>query len=258
MFTVHQRLFTLVMYISLSVLPGVVGAQSTKVTIDSAICPANSAICPICFGIDSVPQQIRIERKIEKDVTYHWGITGSATLIGTLEGPLNEPTILYRPPQQIEKKLVQTLITATVIEPNGNKTKDSVVFVFLDPRNTSNPRPDFDLAVITDRNEYEIGDDMTITVKTAKDCRVWLFIQDAHGEVTRLFPDESNRGYSNNYIQEGLPLTLEATMEGPVGTETLIVIAYAGDQLKDPKLKQLTNTRISETSKQYTVKPKIQ
>lgn len=223
MFNKYRMLFVLFAGLCLGILLMLSDASaqsSEKLEIDPDI---------RAIHIGSAPQDILIgSRKKGERFQYKWDIKGP----GKFEGDVTNPAIYYIPPSKIGKKLVQTLITVTVTDNKGKETTDSVIFTLLDPISQIK-QEDFNLIVETDKNQYKIGEQMTIIVKTDKDCYVWLFIQDADGNMGQIFPNE---WVQDNFIEAGQEIKIpqseydfKITMAEPTGRETLIAIAYVED-----------------------------
>lgn len=90
-------------------------------------------------------------------------------------------------------------------------------------------RPAFNLRIWTGKNEYEIGDDASMSVQVEKDSYLTLLDIDSNGNVTVLFPNECVK---ENFIKGGVTYSIPGELfdfdlgvAGPPGLSRIKAIA---------------------------------
>lgn len=110
-----------------------------------------------------------------------------------------------------------------------SRMQDPAQAVYENLANLSNPSPQFNIRVWTDRNQYRVGDKVRIFFQSDIDCYLWLLDVGTSGNMSLIFP---NPHALDNYIKAKRRYCLpddnypfEYILNPPTGIETIKAIA---------------------------------
>ena len=137
------------------------------------------------------------------------------------------------------KKLFSFLLALIIISGSGvfaqGEVQENIV---ISPQSiVVNPLPQFEVDVWVDRDptghdypSYNIGDNITISVKPSEDAYIYLFNVRSTGEITQIIPNYL--GGSDNFIRAGQTTRFPRpdagftfSVDGPAGLDKVIVVA---------------------------------